>query len=179
MLHSCLVRVAFLLPTTHPHAMTPRSHSPYPPPQKKIKKNSEKGSTPTWMPPRGGGCPPPSMMPPVSRIIKAHTHATRQQYAARGMMHRQHTAHRQTQPVCVRNVHLHGNSPPPANQMPRKALTWHPQGKSNPPAGQNSPPEAAQGKPCIFFRFAYVYKYYLYNTRNKENKIFSPPHSRG
>ena len=158
-----------------PHAMTPRSHSPYPPPKKNKKKKFGERQRPHMDAPTGG-------VPPSQHDAPRFTHNQGP--------HARHTATirtawsdalsiRSTPPnaarLCAkrpsarkqRTTHQHTRQPDA-----RKALTWHPQGKSNPPAGQNSPPEAAQGKPCIFFRFAYVYKYYLYNTRNKENKIF-------
>ena len=142
MLHSCLVRVVFLLPTTHPHAMTPRSHSPYPPP-KKNKKISEKGSAPTWMPPRGGGAP---SQHDASRFT--HNQGP----------HARHTATirtawsdalsiRSTPPnaarLCAkrpsvwkqRTTHQHTRQP-----MPRKALTWHHMAKTAHPQGKTAHP---------------------------------------
>ena len=101
---SCCIPLA----ANTPHAIPSRSHNPYPP-QKKIKKNSEKGGAPAWMPPRGGGLPSPGMMPHAPRVSKAHTQATRQQCTPHGAMHHQHAARRQTQPVCVRNVRLQAN----------------------------------------------------------------------
>ena len=166
---------------TPPHAMTPRSHSPYPP-QKKIKKNSEKGSAPTWMPPRGG-CPPPSMMPHVSRIIKAHTHATRQQYAQRGAMHCQYAARRQTQPVCVRNVRLHGNSAPPintpANQMPARHSHGTHKAKATHPQGKTAHPKRRRANHAFSF-VSRMYINIIYIIREtKKIKSFPAPHSRG
>lgn len=169
-----------------PHAMPPRSHSPYPP-QKKIKKFRRKAAPPRGCP-HGGGTPSRHDAH-VSRTSKAHTHATRQQYAQRGaMINTPHAARRppactctrHTRPICVQDVHLHGNSPPPANtpasQCPARhshGTTWQRQ-PTRCSAGQKTAHPKRRRATRAFSLFRVLYKYYLY-TYAKRKKIKSFP----
>ena len=144
--------------------------------------------------PTGGGLPSPGMIPHAQRASKAHTHATRQQCAARGMMHRQHAARRQTQPVCVRNVRLYGNSrqrPAPTRPPRRRTPTQPtratqdtaphphkaPQGtrrEKQPARRAKAPHPIRRSANRAFSLFRVLYKYYLY-TYAKRKKIKSFP----
>lgn len=186
-----------------PHAMP---HAPTAPPKKINKKNSEKGSTPTWMPLRGGGTPSRHNAPRFTRQQGPHARHTATMRTAwndappahgappdithlpakRPSVRKQptHTQHRHPTPAMNASpASPEGTYSPPTPRNADHRTTPHPHKALT---GQKQPTyraKAAHPMQCranrAFSFVSRIYKYYLYNTRNTKKIKSFPRHIHG